>query len=1138
MVTFVHAIFSWPRWKFYNYLHSRKGMKQLLENDVLELMEEVGAECRQEVYCAEEWVPRVVDLWNAVNRGWFKVFIFGEFGENPIYKYGPDNFDIPIILYHNKEHFDGVRRVSDLFGQPYCLSCEAVYNRKSNHAISCKSRCQKCSMVGPGFPCKPLDNFSKNCKGCEKNFKNENCYIHHITSNFCSSSKKCKKCGVIWSVKNNNRNGRAGHVCSERYCTTCSSYHDPKRGCYIKPLIIKPPKAYRIIAFDFETMQHREGEKGKIHEVNFVGVKVNCSGCITNGPTSECCICDEYRTITFSHKPFYHTKVDQQNIIVDPLSSFVSWLIKSSITDTIAFSHFGGRFDMVLVFKELFLRGLAPEMIKKGNKLYEMKVKVGKNNWVIFRDTFNLMPMPLASLVPAFALSVKDKPFFPHMSNRPENYGKEIFPVKDDYLADGMMPEKRAQFDKWFGQHKNEPFNLDESLASYCTNDVEILMAALVAFRREFLEVSNGLDVLREAMTIASACMKHFRANHLPVQHLGIVPEIGYDNTDTQSLLALRFLAWYAEEHNVNIRNAYSKGGEKRFGDYRVDGWVEERKLVLEINGCCWHGCRKCFPYDEIKLPNGVTAGKQREKDERRLEFIESFGVNVEVYWECDIRGMISRDRGMRLKFKNYLDNGPIDIRSAFFGGRTGPLKLFHRAGTGQKISYYDVTSLYPFINMTTRYPIGHPVVHILNNDVNWTQPSDNTYELALLKVFVIPPRSIDIPVLPMKIGDDDERLLFPLCSSCAKEYPNGDVNENYTCKHTNQQRGWVSTCTSIELNEALKEGYVVTKVFRVLEYKNYDDNLFRPYIREFMAQKIHASGFDNDIKGNRQKEENFIKECKEKFGIIIDKEKMKVNKGKRTQAKLCLNNLWGRFSLRNFGLSQCVVTDDPAMYIKYSNDPSIIIDTVEGLTEDVILISYIKKKEFVEEHDSSNVIISLWTTSAARIHLLHAMQQVVRTPDCKLLYTDTDSLIFSHPIDNCPLQLGPHLGEFTDEYPDFNILEFCSGGAKQYGLKMEKKDEPNSETVYVLKVRGITLNWDAIINQGMRYEAFKEKIFNFVKGDNFPITILYPNFLRPSVKDGSVTTLPLKKNYKPYVGKGVVRPSDFSVLDFGFINL
>nr|CAD2206422.1 unnamed protein product [Meloidogyne enterolobii] len=381
---------------------------------------------------------------------------------------------------------------------------------------------------------------------------------------------------------------------------------------------------------------------------------------------------------------------------------------------------------------------------------------------------------------------------------------------------------------------------------------------------------------------------------------------------------------------------------------------------------------------------------------------------------------------------------------------------------------------------MSTRYPIGHPEVHILNKDIKWIQPSDNTYELALLKVFVIPPRSIDIPVLPMKIGDDDERLLFPLCSTCAREHPHGDVNENYTCKHSDQQRGWVSTCTSIELNEALKEGYVVTKVFRVLEYKNYDDNLFRPYIREFMAQKIHASGFDNDIKGDNRRKRTSSRS---------------VTKSKRTQAKLCLNNLWGRFSLRNFGLSQCVVTDDPAVYTKYSNDPSIIINFFEELTDDLLLISYTKKKEFVEEHDSSNVIISLWTTSAARIHLLHAMQQVVRTPDCTLLYTDTDSLIFSHPIDNCPLQLGPHLGEFTDEYPDFNILEYCSGGAKQYGLKMEKKDEPGSEPVYVLKVRGMTLNWDAINNQGMRYEAFKEKVFNLLKVIMTPLLYLTPIF-------------------------------------------
>jgi len=43
----------------------------------------------------------------------------------------------------------------------------------------------------------------------------------------------------------------------------------------------------------------------------------------------------------------------------NPLEAFVEWILNdlSQQYDTVAFSHFVGRFDMVLVFKELFLRG-------------------------------------------------------------------------------------------------------------------------------------------------------------------------------------------------------------------------------------------------------------------------------------------------------------------------------------------------------------------------------------------------------------------------------------------------------------------------------------------------------------------------------------------------------------------------------------------------------------------------------------------------------------------------------------------------------------------------------------------------------------------------------------------------------------
>lgn len=86
-----------------------------------------------------------------------------------------------------------------------------------------------------------------------------------------------------------------------------------------------------------------------------------------------------------------------------------------------------------------------------------------------------------------------------------------------------------------------------------------------------------------------------------------------------------------------------------------------------------------------------------RERDEARLEFLRS-QVEVEVFWECEIQEMLAADKEMRKIFAEYVDDGPLNIREAFMGGRTGPLKLFHRAKDDEKISYFDFTSLYPSV--------------------------------------------------------------------------------------------------------------------------------------------------------------------------------------------------------------------------------------------------------------------------------------------------------------------------------------------------------------------------------------------------------------------------------------------------------
>uniref|UniRef100_A0A183C8L0 DNA-directed DNA polymerase n=1 Tax=Globodera pallida TaxID=36090 RepID=A0A183C8L0_GLOPA len=826
-----------------------------------------------------------------------------------------------------------------------------------------------------------------------------------------------------------------------------------------------------------------------------------------------------FESFSFSQCPYGQTESDAQHVGHEPIADFVRWLLTGFDRrhPTVLFAHFGGRFDNIMLFRQFFLNGICPQMIRRGNKLYEMKIAKGAQNpEIIIRDSWNLMPVALGSLPGAFGLNVRDKEFFPHLANVETNYGRVLpqIPPKSDYLYGGMIPDRQRRFDAWYAAHQHEEFDLCEQLAAYCTNDTRILIEALIAFRTEFLQVSDplerhalnddeeeeddeengaafevadgGIDITWEPMTIASASMKHFRLNHLKRDQLAIVPERGYDTANTQSLLALKFLNWYAAEHGVRIQTAHSPGGEKKIGpSYTVDGYIADTDTVIEVNGCHWHAHdhprHRFLP--QTVMANGKTAAKIREADARRLAFIRTQVREVLVFWECEIGDAKRQDEGMQQSFAAYRDRGPISLKDAYHGGRVGPQRLHYQVSSGWTMKYYDVRSLYPYTNAVTAYPTGHPVrVNVIDDAdsvVDWSDPDDIPVR-GILKVFVVPPLRIDVPVLPVKF---DQRLLFPLCRLCAIRYPEGGVRADYRCPHTSdEERGWVSTVTSIELAEALRNGYRCTAYYRSIEWENvqWDARVFRGYVAEFMAMKTHASGFPDDVQTEGEQQQ-FVDECEEMFGIHIDPDKMEHNKAKRTIAKLCNNSLWGRFSLRN-GLSKTVVTDSPAELRALLDNPAIEVSAIDQLNDECVLITYASVNEWVEEHGCSNIMLSLWTTSAARLHLLRLMQAVVRAPNAVLIYTDTDSVCFAYrEADGCPLATGPHLGDLSDEWPEHELLEFVSGGCKQYALRMRHCQTGEEKTV--LKVRGITLCADAC--RLLHFETFKRSVLRYATADD-----------------------------------------------------
>ena len=94
---------------------------------------------------------------------------------------------------------------------------------------------------------------------------------------------------------------------------------------------------------------------------------------------------------------------------------------------------------------------------------------------------------------------------------------------------------------------------------------------------------------------------------------------------------------------------------------------------------------------------------------------------------------------------------------------------LYYKPKRGEQICYYDFTSLYPYVNKTKEYPLGHPKIIFEN-----FKPVSAYFGLVKAKVY--PPRGLFFPALPSKVGG---KPVFALCATCAEGH------QLHPCRHS-----------------------------------------------------------------------------------------------------------------------------------------------------------------------------------------------------------------------------------------------------------------------------------------------------------------------------------------------------------------
>ena len=495
--------------------------------------------------------------------------------------------------------------------------------------------------------------------------------------------------------------------------------------------------------------------------------------------------------------------------------------------------------------------------------------------------------------------------------------------------------------------------------------------------------------------------------------------------------------------------------------------------------------------------------------------------------WQCQLKAERKQDPQLDLYIDSTELKPPMDPRSALFGGRTNATKLLHEFKDREKGKYVDVCSLYPTTLMYDGFPTGHPQI-ITENFTRITKKS-KPYK-GLIYCTVRAPRKLLHPILPYK---SEGKTCFPLCRTCV------DNRLKEPCTHTDSEREFSGIWTHVELYKAIDLGYTVSQIFEVYHYKDwmqYDGKdpktgLFTEYISIFLKLKQEKSGWPSWVKTEKDAEE-YIRRYEDKMGIKLDPKQIEKNAGLRSIAKLFLNSFWGKFGQRENMVQQKYVT--PAEFFKLFNDDTVVIHGWEMIGDDkdrgaTMLLRYQKGDECISPSHSTNVVLAAYVTSHARLRLYSFLEQLQH----RVLYFDTDSVIYISKPGYPDLPTGDYLGELTDELAEYGegsyITEFVSAGPKNYSYKVYSTNDLKIHQV--IKVKGHPLNFTSM--KHVNAKNMKRMVKAFVlSGQKKEVIVVMPRIQR--MDHHKLVTRLVRKVYRVVYDKRVVK-SDYTTVPYGY---
>ena len=229
-----------------------------------------------------------------------------------------------------------------------------------------------------------------------------------------------------------------------------------------------------------------------------------------------------------------------------------------------------------------------------------------------------------------------------------------------------------------------------------------------------------------------------------------------------------------------------------------------------------------------------------------------------------------------------------------------------------------------------------------------------------------------------------------------------------------------------------------------------------------------------------------------------------------------------GKFAQRS-NLTKTERLTEPKEFFNYLQSDQYEVKDAQMVNDETIEIQYTEKEGFIEQNDKVNIVIAAFTTAYARLKLYDLLDLLQE----RVLYYDTDSVIYVHEPSKPDPPLGDYLGELTDELvPGDHITTFLSGGPKNYAYTTN-----NGEAI--VKIRGITLNYDAskTINVDVIHHLVDLYVDCHIQDK---VTVRIPHKITRDKKEKNIVTKSMKKDYRIVYNKRVVK-ENYETVPYGY---